>query len=191
MARKLLIGSLLIALLLAACADTAGSDTTAATTSSTAASTTTSPTPAAPIAAPFHPIPDNSVVVWGIATSCEMDPEGGTNPDGSPGWLYTCELDMSDPRVSGTEIHDALHFVVGRAWAESGGVWVAENATLTNEGGSWSGSVQATEDGGSRPVGEAHYVGEGAYEGLQFHYYFYDGPYDDAPRFHGWISTDT
>jgi hypothetical protein len=44
--------------------------------------------------------------------------------------------------------------------------------------------IQAADDG--VPCGEARYVGEEAYDGLEFHYYFCD--VGDAPVFRGWIS---
>jgi hypothetical protein len=108
---------------------------------------------------------------------------GGVDPEGGTGWLVVCELDMSDPRVSGTERHDRLRFFDG---GEVGIVWVAEEASITNAEGTWRGSVQAADDG--IPSGEAHYVGEGAYEGLEFHYYF--GGSDNAAesKVRGWIS---
>ncbi len=53
----------------------------------------------------LHPIPADSLVVTGTATCVfsqeGTDPTGGDNND-----LATCELDMSDPRASGTETHD-------------------------------------------------------------------------------------
>ena len=97
-----------------------------------------------------------------------------------------CELDMSDPRVSGTERHDRFRFVVGRAGAAT--VWVAEDAVITNSEGTWRGSAQAAENDASTPCGEAHYVGDGAYEGLEFHYYFFHANLDDSAHLRGWIT---
>ena len=89
---------------------------------------------------------------------------------------------MNDPRVSGTERQDRFRFVIGRPGFAT--VWVSEEATITNADGTWRGSVQAAESSDAWPIGEAHYVGEGAYEGLEFHYYFADiGPVE----LHGWI----
>ena len=135
-------------------------------------------------ASPFHAMPDGSVAVWGTA-ACDFG-EGGVDPEGGPGLLIVCEFDMSDPRVNGTETQDRFRYVVGRIWA--GGVWVAEDTEITNPGGTWSGSAQGAEDDEGIPIGEAHYVGEGAYEGLEFHYYFFDSPLHEAVRVHGWIS---
>ena len=133
--------------------------------------------------APFHAIPSDAVVVWGTA-ACDFTMEG-VDPEGGTGFLVTCELDMSDPRVSGTETQDRFHFVVGRVGV--GTVWVAEEAVITNAEGTWRGSVQAADDGS--PSGEAHYFGEGSYEGLEFHHYF--GGSDDAAEsiVRGWISS--
>ena len=94
-----------------------------------------------------------------------------------------CELDMSDPRVSGAERDDRFRFFNG---GEVGVVWVAEEASIVNVAGTWRGSAQAADDG--IPSGEAHYVGEGGYEGLEFRYYF--GGSDNAAecKVRGWIS---
>lgn len=134
--------------------------------------------------APFHAIPADSVVVTGTAT-CEfsqegVDPTGGDNND-----LVTCELDMSDVRVGGTEVHDRFRYYVED---ETGWVWVAEDAVITNDEGTWRGSAQAADD--VSPIGEAHYVGEGAYEGLEFHYYFASlRNAGDSAQVRGWISS--
>lgn len=172
--RSLATGALAVSL--AAC----GGAGTTATPPATGAPT------AAPVsqAAPFHPIPADSVVVSGTA-ACDfsmdgVDPEGGAEG----GWLVVCALDMSDPRVSGTETHDRLRFFTG---GEGGLVWVAEEAVITNPGGTWRGSAQAADIGGL-PSGEAHYSGEGAYDGLEFHYYFCGPDEADGPLVRGWIS---
>ena len=128
--------------------------------------------------APFHAIPTDAVGVFGTA-ECSFS-DVGTDPEGGAGLVVVCELELSDPRVSGTERHDRFRFV---AESEAGAVWVAEEATITNEQGTWRGTAQAADDG--LPSGEAHYVGEGAYEGLEFHYYF--GHVDDIVV-RGWIS---
>ena len=135
-------------------------------------------------AAPFHPIPADAVVVWGSAT-CDFSEEG-VDPEGGAGFLVGCELDMSDARVSGTERQDRFRFVVGSVGA--GTVWLAEEAVITNAEGTWRGSAQAAENDEAIPSGEAHYVGEGAYEGLEFHYYFFHADLDDKAQLRGWIS---
>ncbi len=134
--------------------------------------------------APFHAVPDDAVVVSGSA-ACDFSDEG-VDPEGGAGFLVVCELEMSDPRVSGTETHDRIRFV---ADGPVGLVWMAEEAVITNAEGTWRGSAQATDDG--VPSGEAHYVGEGGYEGLEYHYYF--GGSDDAEVaiVRGWITGGT
>ena len=128
-------------------------------------------------AAPFHAIPDDAVAVSGTA-ACVF---GG----GFEGLMVECELDMSDPRVSGTEVHDGFTFF---AEGSGGRVWVAEEASITNADGTWGGSAQGAEDYQFTPSGEAHYVGEGAYEGLEFHYYFFHADLSDKAELRGWIS---
>ena len=53
--------------------------------------------------------------------------------------------------------------------------------------------VQAATDDAAvpAPIGEAHYIGEGAYEGLEFHYYFADLEIAEGGPVvvHGWISS--
>jgi len=169
--------------LLAACGSASSELTTAAApASSTTVATTAASESSTTDVVPFHAIPDVPAVVSGTAT-CEISTTGGNGAEGGDGWLVVCELDMSDARVSGTERHDRLRFFEG---GETGIVWVAEEAVITNAESTWRGSVQAADDG--IPSGEAHYVGEGAYEGLEFHYYF--GGHDSAASsdVRGWIS---
>lgn len=137
-------------------------------------------------AAPFHAMPKDALAVSGTA-ACEFTDEG-VDPDGGSGFLATCTLGLSDPRVAGTERQDRFRFVVGRIGA--GDVWVSEEASITNQQGSWLGSVQAVENDEAIPAGEAHYVGEGAYAGLEFHYYFFhsDIATDGPAQVRGWIS---
>jgi hypothetical protein len=133
--------------------------------------------------APFHVVPSDALGVTGTAT-CSFS-NSGTNPEtGDSGLRVACDLDMSDPRVSGTETSDRYRFYIPDDRAEFGTVWVAEEAILTNEEGTWRGITQAGDD--TRPCGETHYLGEGGYEGLEFHYYFchVDGP----AELRGWIS---
>ena len=58
--------------------------------------------------------------------------------------------------------------------------------------GTRRGPVQAATDDAAVPaaIGEAHYIGERAYERLEFHYYFADlDSAEDGPVVvHGWIS---
>ena len=127
----------------------------------------------------FHAIPTDSVVVTGTAT-CAVSQEvrrGATKTT----WP-SCSLDMSDPRVSGTGTHKRFRYFE----EEGGWMWVVEEAFITNSEGTWRGTAQAVDDG--TPIGEARYVGEGAYDGLVFHYYF-SAPGIDVATVQGWIST--
>ena len=69
---------------------------------------------------------------------------------------------------------------------------VADAARIATTKGTWRGSAQAATDDATvpAPIGEAHYIGEGAYEGLEFHYYFadLDTAEGGAVLVHGWIS---
>jgi hypothetical protein len=109
-------------------------------------------------AAPFPGVPADAVVVSGSA-ACEVSDDRRT-PEGGPGYLAVCELDLSDPRVSSTERHDRFHFTTDRG---GGTVWLAEDATITNADGTWRGSVQSAEGAHAIPAGEAYDVGDGAY----------------------------
>jgi len=151
--------------------------TTSSTTTTVPSTTTTVPETTMVEAAPFHAIPDDAVAVTGTAT-CVFSRGGGF-------LTVECVLDMSDPRVSGNEIHPDLRFFAEGA---GGRVWVTEEAVITNDGGTWRGSAQAAEDLARIPSGEAHYVGEGGYEGLVFHYYFFHPDLADKAELRGWIS---
>lgn len=131
----------------------------------------------------FHAIPADSVVVTGTAT-CEFTEEGIDPTGGDSNDFVRCKLDMSDPRVSGTETHDRIRYY----WDEgaAAGMWLVEKATITNTEGTWRGTAQAVDD--ITPMGEAHYAGEGAYDGLVFHYYFSEHPIGKT-IVHGWISS--
>jgi hypothetical protein len=98
---------------------------------------------------------------------------------------------MSDPRVRGTETQDGFSVLVGNVGG--GDVRVADDARITTTEGTWRGRVQAATDEAAVPaaIGEAHYIGQGAYEGLEFHYYFADlDSAEDGPvPVHGWISS--
>ena len=141
---------------------------------------------------PFHAIPAESVRVSGTA-ACDATGSGAVNPEGALDVLVTCRLDLSDPRVSGTETQDRFRILAGSVGA--GDVRVADDARIATADGTWRGSVQAATDDAAvpAPVGEAHYVGEGAYEGLEFHYYFADLDIAEggAVLVHGWISPAT
>jgi hypothetical protein len=136
-------------------------------------------------AAPFHAVPEGSEVVWGEAW-CQISLSGGDTTEGAEGWYVLCTLDMSDPRVSGIEKQDRFHLLVGSIGV--GAVWMGEDAHLTNDEGTWSGSVVGVEGRDTLPSGEAHYVGEGGYEGLVFHYYFSTSEDASHAVVRGWIS---
>jgi hypothetical protein len=137
----------------------------------------------------FHAITASEVAVSGTAV-CDATGSGAVDPEGALDVLVTCQLDLSDPRVSGTETQDRFRILAGSVGA--GDVRVADDARIATAEGTWSGSVQAATDDAAVPasIGEAHYVGEGAYEGLEFHYYFADlDSGEDGPVVvHGWIS---
>ena len=135
--------------------------------------------------APFHAVPDGSGVVEGMA-SCEISLGGEVGTEGEEAFLVVCTLDTSDPRVSGTERQDHYRLLAGKIG--DGAVWVLDETLLTNDEGTWRGSVQAAEGRDSLPYGEAHYVGEGAYDGLAFHYYFFAPQVNDQAVVRGWIS---
>lgn len=146
---------------------------------------------AAPVA-PFHPVPAGSVAVSGTA-ACDSTGSGAVDGQGALDVLVTCQLDLSDPRVSGTERRDRVRILAGRVGA--GDVRMVDDARITAADGAWSGTIQAATDDAAVPtlLGEAHYVGEGAHEGLEFHYYFadLDSAEDGEVRVHGWISPAT
>lgn len=91
---------------------------------------------------------------------------------------FECEDTMSDPRVTGTETLLSTSRIEPGAAA---GTWSAPDAVLTTDGGTWRGWAQGVVDltgvlpfaEGVTPFnyGEAHYVGEGAYQGLEYHVY--------------------
>lgn len=105
-----------------------------------------------------------------------------------------CTPEMSDPRVSGTE---DLLVETRIADPTVGGTWTTRQALLTNDQGTWTGTSQGLVDlvgvlpfaEGLVPYnyGEAHYVSEGAYEGLEYHY-FISGSNEEA-GVTGWITS--
>ena len=158
--------ALVVAALLGACGSDDSSDT-AATTSESDSNT-----------APFHAVPDDAQVVWG-AVSCVPLPGASLALD--------CELDMSDPRVSGTETIAQYQSVA----ATDPAVWIFGSDVITNADGTWRGSAQGADDPAGNPIGESHLVGEGAYEGLEFHYYFTEPVLLEGGFLRGWISEST
>jgi hypothetical protein len=165
--------------LISACSTENGSETAATEAATTMAGLDV---------AALHAIPADSVAVSGTAT-CDFNLAEGVDPTTAegPGLLVTCQLDMSDPRVSGTEIHDRFRFYKGEG--DKFQVWVAESSVLTNSEGTWRGVSQAVEDATvGYAIGEARYVGEGDYDGLAFHYYF-DDQTNGEVVVKGWISS--
>jgi hypothetical protein len=108
--------------------------------------------------------------------------------------LFECTVEMSDPRVTGTETLTAV-----TQDGDKGGVWTVDDAVLTTGDGTWRGTGQGVVDyvgvlptaQGMAPYnyGELHYRGEGRYEGLEFHYYL--SASNSGGAYAGWIaSTD-
>jgi hypothetical protein len=137
--------------------------------------------------ASFPAVPADAVFV--VATvdcfDTDMEVEVDEDVEDAISWLWMCEIDASDPRVSGIERHAGFRSL---AQSRDGLVWLVEDATITNDEGTWRGAALGADSGG--PVqGEAHYVGEGAYEGLEYHYYLADLDGRDTQT-RGWISSD-
>ncbi|MDJ0925770.1 MAG: hypothetical protein QNJ77_14535 [Acidimicrobiia bacterium] len=176
--RLILLAALALVAPLAACSDS-GRDATPTPTDSPTTTATPAVASAPTAVTPFHAVPADSVGVTGELI-CDGS-AGGTIVAGGPGWLFVCELHTSDRRVSGTQTDDSFRIY------ETGGaalVWVAEDSVIVNDEGRWRGIVQAGDSG--TPCGEAHYVGEGAYDGLEFRYYFCDT--GEAAELRGWIT---
>jgi hypothetical protein len=127
--------------------------------------------------APFHAVPGDAQVVWGTVSCADRG-----------GLALECELDMSDPRVSGTETIEGFQMV---APGSVGRVWIFDSDVITNADGTWRGSAQGADDPPGNPTGESHLVGEGGYEGLEFHYYFTEPVLLEGGFLRGWISEST
>ena len=135
----------------------------------------------------------DAVVVVGTGV-CSMRNEGFYEEDGVYIVLerFICEDTMSDPRVTGTE-----ELVVKTKYVDetTGGIWTAGEATLTTDDGIWRGTAWGIVDlagvlpwaKGSFPFnyGEAHWIGEGPYEGLEYHWYITGSNSEAAIT--GWI----
>lgn len=176
---------LVAGLVVASCGGEQSGTTQLASSTTTSSTVTTSPTTTTvaaiePVRA-LHPIPADSVGVTGQATCTFFDLGAG--------FTVECQLDMSDPRVSGSEVSDKYWWFddgvdEDEDEVEASSMWVAD-AVLTNEEGTWRGVTQAGDD--TTPCGETHYVGEGAYTGLEFHYYFCHVALADEAELRGWI----
>jgi hypothetical protein len=87
---------------------------------------------------------------------------------------FECTVQMSDPRVTGSETLTA----VTRLASDTADVWTVEDAVLTTSEGTWRGEGRGVVDyvgvlpsaEGTWPYnyGEMLYVGEGDYAGLEF-----------------------
>jgi hypothetical protein len=131
--------------------------------------------------APFHAVAADSVFVSGTPR-CRFSEEDGA-------FIAACTLDLSDPRVSGSERQAGWQVVVDEQGQSRGTVQIADTCTIANDVGSWRGGAQATDLDNTGTLLEAHYVGEGAYDGLEFHYYVSDVDSANAPPvLMGWIS---
>ncbi|MDO8108107.1 hypothetical protein Q6348_12970 [Isoptericola sp. b441] len=107
---------------------------------------------------------------------------------------FVCQNDLSDARVSGTEELTLVWLALGE---EQGQVWVTESASLTTSGGTWTGTGAGVFDlvgvlptsPGLAPYnyGSVRYVGEGAYEGLEYQEFIAGTDTDLALA--GWIRT--
>jgi hypothetical protein len=140
--------------------------------------------------------PSDAVVVVGTAT-CTLDSMVEEIVDGISviDEEFKCKLRLSDPRVSGTE---TLQVVSRVADWELGGAWTAEGRIVT-DGGEWQGGGQGVVDlvgvlpfaGGIVPsnFGGIVYEGVGAFEGLEFTYYFAGSNATEGIA--GWISDDS
>lgn len=140
--------------------------------------------------------PDNATVVVGNLVCSGLPPESPSESDTASALTerFQCHDETSDPRVGGTETITLVTRIAGSSIART---WVSETAELTNDGGTWHGTGQGLVDlvgvlpqaQGVKPFkyGEMHYVGEGAYEGLEYHYYFAGS--DSRVGVTGWIAS--
>lgn len=128
------------------------------------------------------PATSDTVMVYGSEASGTPAQIGSDVSDGVTVLTlqYTDRVEMSDPRASGTAEWTAV--LTSPDGNEFGGTWVAENATLTNEGGEWVGyrtgtyiqsrhMPSAVTSNTGVLVGEVHYIGQGAYDGLRMDLY--------------------
>ena len=137
----------------------------------------------------------DAVVVIGTG-QCSMRNTGFEEIDGVfyVTEVFSCADTMSDPRVTGTQDFVSVTKYVDE---NTGGIWFAEEMTLTTDEGTWRGTGWGIVDlEGVLPwaeglwpfnYGEAHYTGEGPYEGLEYHY-FVAGSNNQA-AVTGWINT--
>jgi hypothetical protein len=194
-----------LALVAVGCGSSSGGDdstttTQAATTTTAAPSTTTTQPPTTTVAAtttvvaapaeattsdtePWAGVPatSNTVMVYGAEVGSTLTQTGLAEIDGVTVLTleYVDTIEMSDPRASGTAEWTATAYSPDPT---VGGTFVAEEATLTNDGGEWVGyrtgiyiltrnmpSALTTNVGVL--IGEVHYIGRGGYDGLRMDLY--------------------
>ncbi len=109
-----------------------------------------------------------------------------------------CPLQMSDPRVTGSE---DFTLVIRQLDAAVAATWTATDMVLTTAGGTWRGEGSGVVDyQGNLPmapglselqIGGFDLVGEGNYEGLEFHFYIAGAGVGANPGYDtvGWIDT--
>ena len=98
-------------------------------------------------AAPIHAFPTDAVAVTGTAT-CVFSDVGGLQA--------VCELDMSDARVSGTEVSSNYRHLTEDFEEAVAVVWIADDV-ITNDEGTWRGVTPRTRPScgdGSDPPNE-------------------------------------
>jgi hypothetical protein len=110
---------------------------------------------------------------------------------------FDCPFEMSDPRVTGSELKDCDEGFYDLADLPGGvGIWNTCSGVLTGQGGSWK-MVSAygsefMKSGTLRVSGANIYQGQGAFEGLRFVALFSASPelaglYGDGYHVAGWI----
>lgn len=194
---RLMLVIILVTSVLAGCG---GNDSAETTTTITAPTTTTAPTPTTTVAPITPTLAGGRIPVVGTSNCDCYFPS--TQDEGDVQALTgacVCITHASDPRVSGREEFPmTLSMFPGMDpevhWFEYSA------ATLTNEeGGTWVngegfGSEFFDQNGDLKTTGHARYIGEGAYAGLVYEY-FYGQSNDFAPegdphesyRISGWI----
>lgn len=129
------------------------------------------------------PDPTKAIVVYSTDVRSAYKQTESTEVDGVKVLTieYSDTIEMSDPRASGTAEWTALLYSP-LDQGLVGGTWTSEGGTLTNDGGTWVGyrvgayiltqnmpSALTTDSG--VVTGEAHYIGQGGYEGLRMDLY--------------------
>ncbi|NTV38631.1 MAG: hypothetical protein HGA51_01550 [Demequinaceae bacterium] len=180
-----------LALLLSACtASQEGSPPTQTVIAQSIVTVTVTPTPG-----PTGP--DRATTVMSTASCSELDPVDFQDIPGSDGYVMTtrfgCDTTSSDQRISG---HEEFTMVATILDPTVGGACIIDDAVLSTDQGTWRGSGRCMVDlaGVLSPAkyveptyfGDVAYVGEGAYSGLEYHYYLYGMQGEIAHA--GWIA---